>query len=182
MAAASVQTSENRVPISVEAFHMLYNQGLIPEKAELIEGVIYSKMPKNPIHSNVLRKLNLYMYKALEDQFLLSSENPISFDDSEPGPDISVLPLGDYSKSHPKTALLVVEIVNTSLSFDRKKASVYAKGSVPEYIIFNLADSRMEVYKSPKESVYTEIRILSSEEEFISSVLPNVRFSLQDFL
>ncbi|HMV80688.1 MAG TPA: Uma2 family endonuclease [Leptospiraceae bacterium] len=181
MITASVQTLENRVPISVEAFHMLYNQGLIPEKAELIEGVIYSKMPKNPIHSNVLRKLNLYLYKALGDQFILSSENPISFDDSEPEPDISVLPLGDYSKFHPKTAILVVEIANTSLSFDTRKASVYAKGAVPEYIIFNLADSKMEVYRSLKESVYTEIRILS-KEEFISSVLPNVRFSLQDFL
>lgn len=159
---------------------MLYNQGLIPEKAELIEGVIYSKMPKNPIHSNVLRKLNLYMYKALGDQFILSSGNPISFDDSEP--DISVLPLGDYSKSHPKTVILVVEIANTSLSFDRRKASVYAKGAVPEYIIFNLEDSKMEVYRSVKESVYTEIRILSKEEEFISSVLPDVRLSLQNFL
>ncbi|HNF17055.1 MAG TPA: Uma2 family endonuclease, partial [Leptospiraceae bacterium] len=65
--------------------------------------------------------------------------------------------------------------------FDTRKASVYAKGAVPEYIIFNLADSKMEVYRSLKESVYTEIRILS-KEEFISSVLPNVRFSLQDFL
>ncbi len=182
MGPAAVQTSENRVTISVEAYHLLYNQGLIPEKAELIEGVIYSKMPKNPIHSHILRKLNLHLFKILGDQFLLSSENPISFEDSEPEPDISVLPLGDYSKSHPSSALLVVEIANTSLSFDRKKASVYAKGAVPEYIIFNLTDLKMEVYRSPKESVYTEIRILSKEEEFISSVLPNVKFSLQDFL
>lgn len=77
MGPAAAQNSENRVSISVEAYHLLYQQGLIPEKAELIEGVIYSKMPKNPIHSNILRKLNLYLFKILGDKFLLSSENPI---------------------------------------------------------------------------------------------------------
>lgn len=40
-------------PLSVDAYHLLYENGLVAEKAELIEGVIYNKMPKNPIHSEI---------------------------------------------------------------------------------------------------------------------------------
>ncbi|MBK7054867.1 MAG: hypothetical protein IPH52_07385 [Leptospiraceae bacterium] len=34
---------EKAVPISVEAYHLLYKQGLISEKTELLEGVVIEK-------------------------------------------------------------------------------------------------------------------------------------------
>ena len=45
---------EKAVPISVEAYHLLYKQGLISEKTELLEGVVIEKMPKDPIHANLV--------------------------------------------------------------------------------------------------------------------------------
>jgi Uma2 family endonuclease len=169
-------------PISVEAYHLLYENGLVEEKAELIEGVIYTKMPKNPIHSEILRRIMKFFYSLGSDEFLISTENPVTLNNSEPEPDIAILPPGDYSKSHPNSALLVLEVSNTSLSLDRKKAYTYAKGKIPEYVIVNLIDEKLEIYKHPKEGIYTEIRILSKEEVFLSQSVSNLSFSLSQFL
>ena len=63
-----------------------------------------------------------------------------------------------------------------------EKASIYARGNVPEFIIINLVDYKMESYKSPKEGIYTEIRILSRGEEFSSSAVQGLIFSLDSIL
>lgn len=180
MKVASVE--ELIFPITVEAYHFLYENGLVEEKAELIEGVIYSKMPKNPIHSEILRRIMKFLYSMGSDEFLISTENPVTLNNSEPEPDIAILPPGDYSKSHPTSALLVLEVSNSSLSLDRKKAKTYAKGNIPEYVLVNLIDEKMEIYKNPKEGIYTEIRILSKEDVFTSESVKNLSFSLDLFL
>ncbi|MCB1193284.1 MAG: Uma2 family endonuclease [Leptospiraceae bacterium] len=181
MVVTAIQDSDNVLPITIEAYHLLYERGLIPEKAELIEGVIFSKMPKNPIHSEILRKLNLFLYKNLSEKYIISSENPITIEDSESEPDIAILPEGNYSKEHPKFAILIIEIANTSLSFDRKKAYIYDKGNIPEYLIFNLNDLKIEAYKNPRDGIYTEIKILSKDELFLSTNLAGLQFSFETF-
>ena len=123
-------------PITVEAYHFLYENGLVEEKAELIEGVIYSKMPKNPIHSEILRRIHSFIKEHVD--LPVFKEDPVTLNNSEPEPDIAILPPGDYSKSHPTSALLVLEVSNSSLSLDRKKAKTYAKGNIPEYVLVNL--------------------------------------------
>ena len=169
-------------PITVEAYHLLYENGLVEEKAELIEGVIYSKIPKNPIHSEILRRIMKFLFSSINEDFIISSENPVTLNNSEPEPDIAILPRGDYSKSHPSFALLILEVSNTSLGLDRKKANTYAKGNIPEYVIFNLIDEKLEVYKNPKDGIYTEIRILSKDETYSSQSIKNLSFTLGFFL
>ena len=167
-------------PITVEAYHLLYENGLVEEKAELIEGVIYTKMPKNPVHSEILRRIHSFFKENIK--LPVFKEDPITLNNSEPEPDIAILPPGDYSKSHPNSALLVLEVSNTSLSLDRKKAYTYAKGRIPEYVLVNLIDEKLEIYRHPKEGIYTEIRILSKEEVFLSQSVSNLSFSLSQFL
>lgn len=174
---------ENRIhPLSVEAYHLLYEKGLIDEKAELIEGVIYEKRPKNPKHSEIQRRINKFLYSLTKFEYVISTENPLTLGDSEPEPDIALVSPGDYSSSHPSEALLVIEVANTSLAFDRKKSRVYAQAGIPEYLIFNLVDSKIELYRQPKEGIYTEIKILSEEEEFKSFAVPTLNFRLAQFL
>lgn len=180
MSAALEKSVPPQVLFSVEMYRAIYEQGLIPEKSELIEGVIYSKMTKNPIHSDVLRSLFDFIKQKVSLPVL--KEDPLTIGNSEPEPDIAIVPEGDYSKEHPKSALLVIEVSNTTLNFDRKKASVYAKGNIPEFLIINLIDYKMEIYRSPKEGIYTEIKILSKEEMFTSKSVEGLQFSLSDFI
>lgn len=172
---------ENSVhPLSVEAYHFLYENGLIQENVELIEGVIYKKMPKNPLHSEVLRRLFDFIRSKVE--YPVFKEDPLTLEDSEPEPDIAILPHGDYSRSHPNFALVVIELASTSLALDRKKANVYSKGNIPEYVLVNLVENKLEIYKRPQEGIYTEIRILSKDEVFVSNSVPGLQFSLGEFM
>lgn len=56
--------------------------------------------------------------------------------DSEPEPDLAVV-VGtptDYINEHPRTALLVVEVSDTTLPLDRdRKHTLYARTGIPEY-------------------------------------------------
>jgi Uma2 family endonuclease len=55
----------------------------------------------------------------------------------------------DYA-DHPRAAVLVVEVSDTTLATDRtRKMSLYAAAGVPDYWIVNLTDGRLEVYRDP---------------------------------
>jgi Uma2 family endonuclease len=69
---------------------------------------------------------------------------------SEPEPDLAVVPGTPESFSdHPSTALLVVEVADSSLPMDRKKANAYASAGVQEYWIIDIAGHQLEVYRNP---------------------------------
>jgi Uma2 family endonuclease len=56
----------------------------------------------------------------------------------------------DYARAHPTTALLVVEVSESTVRFDRdEKASLYASAGIPQYWIVNLRTQRLEVYRDP---------------------------------
>lgn len=173
---------ERALPISVEAYHLLYKQGLISEKTELLEGVVIEKMPKDPIHANLVTLLASYLYEAIKNEYQLRQENPINTGFSEPEPDIAIVPKGDYSSAHPTEALLVIEVANSSIALDRAKASIYAKANIPEYIIANLQNKILEVYSSPIDGKYSFTKILQADEVFTSTIVSNVSFSLSVFL
>ena len=67
---------------------------------------------------------------------------------SEPEPDVSVVPGSwrDYDTDHPQSPVLVVEVADATLAFDRDdKASLYARAGVADYWIVNLPDRRLEL-------------------------------------
>ncbi len=70
---------------------------------------------------------------------------------SEPIPDVFVVPgkPRDYT-AHPTTALLIVEVSDSTLSHDRnRKGSLYAAALIQDYWIVNLVDRQLEVYRVP---------------------------------
>jgi Uma2 family endonuclease len=70
---------------------------------------------------------------------------------SLPEPDFAVI-VGPFTHSPtlPNRALLVVEIAEATLAFDRRdKASLYAESGIADYWIINLIDRVVEVYARP---------------------------------
>jgi Uma2 family endonuclease len=72
---------------------------------------------------------------------------------SVPDPDLAVI-AGAFTThrtaSNPTTALLVVEVSETTLRHDRThKASMYAAAGITDYWIVNLVDRQVEVYRDP---------------------------------
>jgi len=59
----------------------------------------------------------------------------------------------DYDKGHPTSAVLVVEVSNESLRYDRTvKQRPYARCGIPEYWILVLPEARLEVYRGRPET------------------------------
>ena len=87
--------------------------------------------------------------------FAIRNQSPIDLGEQfELVPDILVIKgtARDFKDAHPKTADLVVEISDTTLSYDRnRKASLYAKFAIQDYWIVNLKKRTLEIYRHPTE-------------------------------
>jgi len=160
----SVQALVTRM--SVADYHKLGELGLLPEKIELIDGVLINKMPKSPKHAYVIDFLTTLFRKIFLANYVVRSEQPISTQESEPEPDISVIygVLNDYKLSHPTTARLVVEVSLTTYDLDFQKQFIYADALVAEYWLINLKELEVEVYKNPASGKYLEKRIYRSTD------------------
>ena len=144
------------MPISVEQYHKLGESGLIAEKTELIEGIIFKKMTKSPLHTYVVNKLYGFFSLHLAAGYLLRKEDPLTLATSEPEPDISIVKghLDEYVTRHPSKAELVIEVAVSSLDLDRAKAASYAAAGIPEYWIVLADEKIIERYTQPVDGQY----------------------------
>src|SRR5437870_634889 len=86
------------------------------EKLELIRGVIVRMNPQGVPHAGVIELLDDILRRAVGAHARVRAQLPLALGlDSEPEPDIAVVPLGSPFAGHPTSAFLVVEIANTSL-------------------------------------------------------------------
>ena len=81
--------------------------------------------------------------------------------------------------SHPATARLVFEVANESIRKDRQiKAPLYARAAIGEYVIVNLTEERLEVYRQPDPAAgrYRTLETLDKTASFSSESVPGLRF------
>ncbi|MEO7730789.1 MAG: Uma2 family endonuclease [Kofleriaceae bacterium] len=131
------------------------------ERVELIQGVLVKMSPQYPPHASTVQRLTQLLAIRLQGRFTLRIQLPLALaDDTEPEPDVAVVALGDYDDEHPTTALLVIEVSDSSLKADRRKAAIYARAGIVEYWIVNLDARTVEVYAAPDGERYAEVRTL----------------------
>lgn len=122
------------------------------QRVELIEGEIMVFSPQLWPHSSTVDRVGKLLDRVLGSGFWTRMQLPVNFGASEPEPDVSVV-LGkreDYS-AHPTTAVLIVEVSESSLAYDRtRKASLYARAGIADYWIVNLVDRQLEVRRDPR--------------------------------
>lgn len=161
------------LPLSVAAWHAMIRDGLAPDRAELLRGVIIEKMSKSILHTKLNHRLSTLFTRALADSFWVRKEEPLTFTDSEPEPDLSVVSgLPDDYKAHPATAILVAEISVTTLAEDRGMAPLYAEAGVEEYWIVNAAGRCIEVYRQPVGGTYGSVSTFGAGQTLTCLSLP----------
>ncbi|HNF17677.1 MAG TPA: Uma2 family endonuclease [Leptospiraceae bacterium] len=175
----AVQALVNRMSLS--DYHRLAELGLLPEKIELIDGVLINKMPKSPKHAFTVDYLLSVFRNIFHQNFIIRSEQPLSIGNSEPEPDISIISgtLSDFKSRHPDTARLTVEISVSTYELDFQKQFIYADADVQEYWIINLKDRELEVYKNPSSGKYLEKKIFRSSD---AVELEGTKISLREIL
>ena len=142
--------------VSVEKYHEIIASGVLTEDddIELLEGWLVRKMPKRPQHSVITRLLFDRLTQLLPPGWFVNMQEPITTEDSEPEPDLSVVrgTPHDYFTHHPgpEDVALLVEVSDTTLSQDKAlKKRLYAAVHIPVYWIVNLPDEQIEVYSHP---------------------------------
>jgi len=153
-----------------EEYDRLVEQGFFhpEERCELVDGVIFEMTPQSSRHATGVRFCLIALQPLYLEGFDIRCQMPLALGfDSEPEPDIAVVSgeAGDYLHSHPSTAVLIIEVADSSLLHDRKrKARLYARAGILEYWLLNLVDSCLEIFKNPQDGGYTSHSILRAGE------------------
>jgi Uma2 family endonuclease len=188
------QPAPARRRFTLEEYHWLVQQGFFREdRVELIGGEIVHMAPTGPEHSTTKSRLLLALMPLVGTGRHLRVDDPLTLGDQEPVPDVAVVPGSpeDYRQAHPSSALLVIEVADTSLEYDRTvKASLYASAGIPEYWVVNLVERRLEVYREPTSpapeapfnALYRSLRIYHLEETVSPLFAPEVSVKVGELI
>ena len=175
---------------TTEQYLRLVDEGVLgpDDRVELLEGVIVAMAPQNEPHAAGVRRVGHALYRAVGDRAVVQIQLAlVSGSHSVPEPDAAVLPgtIADYDRAHPRAALLVVEVADSSLKQDRlTKRAIYAAAGIPEYWIVSLPDDLVEVRREPEPDArrYARIMIARRGERIELAALPGVSVAVDDLL
>lgn len=130
------------------------------ERLELIHGRIVRMSPQGTLHFSVVHRLLQLLLPALVGRALVTCQAPIALGDSEPEPDLAIVPLSPdtYASGLPEFAHLVIEVSDSSLAYDtRVKARLYSEAGIPELWLFDLQGRRVLVHRAPSAAGYATV-------------------------
>ncbi len=188
----SLTIPETRTPAAYRwsrvAYERVVNVGGFPPEArlELLDGEIIDMSPQKSQHAAACDLAEAALRTCDFGAAYVRIQKPLALDDtSEPEPDLAVVPgtPRDYADAHPGQALLIVEVADSSLGYDRtRKAGAYARNGVPEYWVINLRERVLEVRLAPAGGVYTQLQRLSADEQVAPIAAPGCRIAVRALL
>ncbi len=184
-----------RIGWTVEEFERLFDAGFFAPDArlELIEGEIFESMTQRTPHSVAVMLAQDVLTAIFSTGFRVRVQLPMVFGiSSKPEPDLAVVEgtPRTFLESHPSTAVLAVEISDTTLVTDQTtKSSLYARAGVEEYWIVNLVDRTLEVRCQPFEQAdalfgwaYRSTQILLPGESLAPLRAPDASVNVDELL
>jgi len=172
-----------------ERYFRLVTEGVLEpdDRVELLEGVVVA-MAQSPGHAVGGDLVAEALRRAVGTRAAVRVQRPfVAGRRSVPEPDVAIVPgrVHDYAKSHPTTALLIVEVAEWSLAQDRiTKAAIYAGAGIPEYWIVNLRDDQVEVFRMPERRarLYRDRRIARPGERLGIAALEGASVAVDELL
>ena len=152
------------------------------ERIELLYGMLVPTAPEGPAHSHKMAILTRTFCEGTPPGVWVRVKNPIvAADDSEPEPDLAIVPPGQYEQEHPRHAHLVVELAASSLARDRDvKTGLYAASGFEEYWLVDLVGERVEVYRQPEGGAYASKQTYRSGEVISPARYPGITVAVAD--
>lgn len=135
-------------------YHRLGELGFFDGKrVQLIHGEIIVMSPMNSPHRTSVLLVEAALEAAFGPGFTVPTQLPLAFAESEPEPDAAVIRGGprDYAAGHPTTALLVVEVSDTTQRYDlTTKAELYASAAIADYWVLDVVNRVLHVLRDPQ--------------------------------
>ena len=163
----------------------------VGERLELLDGVLVVREPQGSSHAAIVTQIGQVLAEAIGPGWHPRLQAPLALGEhSEPEPDVAIVTgrARDYIAAHPTTAVLVIEVADSSLRLDRRfKAEVYARAGLQEYWIVNLVDGALEVHREPELGAddlwhYRSIEVLRPLASVRPLAVPHAEISVADLL
>lgn len=157
-------------------------------RLELIHGEIVEIAPIGIRHAGCVTNLNTLFHEQLSRAAVVWVQNPIHLpNNSQPQPDVALLKRRSESYTQkrptPEDALLLVEVSDTTLNYDRDvKLPMYARSGISEVWIVNLQEEVVEVYTNLTASGYKEARRVGRGESLVLPAELSATVSVDDIL
>ena len=179
---------------SRDEFYRMMDLGwFLGQNVELMRGEILEMPNQKSGHYAAIDQAAECLLRVLGPGVWIRTQAPLALEgDTEPNPDVSVVvgSRSNYLDQHPTTALLVIEVSDSTLRYDRKaKAGIYAGAGIADYWIINLPDRQIEVYRQPipdptgeLDFVYHDVRLAKSSEVLNLVAFPEIRIQVAELL
>ena len=137
-----------------DEYYRMADIGLFEDRrVELIDGEIIEMPAQRNDHAVAIELGSDALRRVFGAGYRVRVQLPFhARDGSAPEPDFAVIQGSPRdSKDHPQNALLIVEVADTTLIYDRvRKSPLYAMSGVQEYWIVNLVEGLLEVRRNPQ--------------------------------
>ena len=175
-------------------YYQIFESGLFHgRRVELLGGEVFEMSPQKGPHAGLVAHAVEILRQAFRKGFVFREHSPLSLgQDSDPEPDVAVVhgSTRDYIKDHPRTAVLVVEVADSSLEHDQKrKSSLHASAGIQEYWIVNIPGRKLEVRRRPAPTPdtpfghdYADVQVLDPGATISTLEVPGVSFTVSEFL
>lgn len=157
------RTTYRRRAFTADEYWKMAELGLFrAERVELIGGEVVVVSPQSDLHLMGVDLVRDALQAAFGPNFWVRAQGTLNLAPlSVPDPDVAVVPGARSThrgrRAVPTTALLIVEVSDTTLWEDRnRKASLYAAAGIADYWILNVPDSRLEVRRDPQPDATQE--------------------------
>lgn len=185
-----MSVAATRKRFTVHDYHRMGEAGILGpgDRVELIEGEIVAMSPIGPRHHASVDRANRALVLAVGDDAIVRVGGSVRLDlFSEPEPDLVLLrPRDDfYATRHagPDDILLIVEIAESSLAFDRTvKTRVYANAGVCEYWLADLQHAAVTRYAEPVDGAWQRITTRGVDEDLAPAALPKCAIAVATLL
>jgi Uma2 family endonuclease len=175
---------------TVDEFYRMADAGIFTEddRVELIDGEIIQMSAIGCRHAACVDRANRFLTEAFGRKAIVSVQNPLRLTTyTEPMPDLVILkPRRDFYSSRPKNpkdVLLVVEVADTTLRYDRDvKVPRYAAAGIREVWIEDLQSNLLLVYRDPIGKKFKTELHLRRGESVSPLAFPKVFIKLEDLL
>jgi|ERR1043165_2365146 Uma2 family endonuclease len=176
---------------TVDEYMQMAKAGIFDNlRVELIEGDIFEMCSQDYSHFYSHDKTTQVLREAFGKGYWVRNQAQLNLrPNSAPEPDVSIVKgsRDDYD-DHPTTAVLVVEVSNTTLIYDLyRKAAIYAAAGIEDYWVINLPDWRIDVLRKPCKEFDGSFKYSSIQPfhigEFISPLArPEINIAVADLM
>jgi Uma2 family endonuclease len=126
------------------------------DRIELVQGVLVDMVPIGAEHDGAVAWLNRHFTRIDSPAWEVRVQSTLLVEGGYLLPDLIVVERLARSRQ-PTTALLAVEVAQTSQARDREKERDYAAADVPEYWIVDLRARKVTVHRRPLAGAYDEV-------------------------